>query len=99
MPLVVGRAALVGDGPAVLSGDLTGPGEALVGGGRAAQELLGLRRRELARADRGEPDSGVGHHVTGQPDGGSGRAYRPVPDPAAHFLVGAATARRDRDPD
>src|SRR6266487_1980776 len=99
MPLVVGRATLIGDGAAVLGGDLTGPGEALVGGGRAAQELLGLRRRELARADRGEPDPGIGHHVAGQPDGDPGRAHRPVPDPAAHLLVGAAAARRDRDPD
>src|SRR6266550_2026267 len=30
MPLVVGRAALIGDGAAVPGGDLTGPGEALV---------------------------------------------------------------------
>src|SRR6266516_1059628 len=99
MPLVVGRAALIGDGAAVPGGDLTGPGEGLVSGGRAAQELLGLRRRELARADRGEPDPGIGHHIAGQPDGGPGRAHRPVPDPAAHLLVGAAAAQRDRDPD
>src|SRR5262245_54515716 len=99
MPLVVSRAALVGDGPAVPGGDLAGPGEALVGGGRAAQELLGLRRRELPRADRGEPDPGLGDRVTGQPEGYPGRPDRPVPDPAAHFRVRAAPARRDRDPD
>src|SRR5450755_2867176 len=40
MPLVVGRAALVRAGPAVLGGDLAGPGEARLGGGCAAQEVL-----------------------------------------------------------
>src|SRR5215469_2947959 len=99
VPLVVGRAPLIGDRPAVLGGDLAGPGEALLSGGRAEQELLGLRRGELARADRGEADPGVGDRVAIQPDRGPGRAHRPVPDPAAHLRVGAAAAGLDRDPD
>src|SRR5215471_202891 len=99
VPLVVGRAPLIGDRPAVLGGDLAGPGEALLGGGRAAQELLGLRRGELARADRGEADPGVGDRVAVQPDRGAGRSHRPVPDPAPDLLVGAAATGPDGDPD
>src|SRR6185437_7081542 len=37
--LVLGRAALVGDGAAMLGRDLTGPGVAFLRRGRAAQEL------------------------------------------------------------
>ena len=63
VPLVIRGAPLIGGGPAVLGGDLTGPGEALFGDGRAPQELLGRRRGELARADRGESDPGIGDHA------------------------------------
>src|SRR6185312_1440022 len=60
VPLVVGRAALVGHRVAVLGSDLAGPGEAVLGGRGAAQELLGLGRGEVLGADRGEPDPGLG---------------------------------------
>src|ERR1700689_2895919 len=45
--LVLGWPALVRDGLAVLGRDLAGPGEALGRGGCAAQEFLGLPRREV----------------------------------------------------
>src|SRR5260370_7532015 len=54
MPFVAGRAALVRAGPAVLGGDLAGPHEARLGGRRAPQEVLGLGRREVLRANGGE---------------------------------------------
>ena len=97
MPLVVGRAALVGDGLEVLGGDLTG--RVKLRRWRARRQNSRPRRRELARLTAGEPDPGLG---TASP--ASQRATRPrrplaSPRPAADLLVGAAAARRDRDPD
>src|SRR5580698_931560 len=99
VPLVVGRAALVRVGRAVLGRDLAGPDEARLSGRRAAQELLGLGRGEMLRADGGEADPGIGDAVTVQPDSRPGRAHRPVAYPAPDLLVRAAAAGPDRDPD
>src|SRR5260370_41392482 len=80
MPFVAGGAALVRAGPAVLAGDLAGPHEARLGGRRAPQEVLGLGRREVLRANGGEADACRTDRVTGQPDRRPGRADRPVTD-------------------
>src|SRR5215472_8820910 len=88
VPLVAGRAALIRARPAVLGRDLAGPCETLLGGRRAAQELLGLRGGEVLRADGGQADPGVGDGAAVQPQGGARGTHRPVAHPAPYLLIG-----------
>src|SRR5215469_13294422 len=99
--LVVRGPALVGNGPAVPGGDLPGGREAFLGCRRSAQVLLGLRGGEVLRADRGQPDPGVGDGgaVAFEPDRRAGGADRPVPDPPPDLLIRAPAAGGDRDLD
>ena len=57
MALVVLGSALVGDGVAVLRGDLRGLPEVLLGRGLAAEVILGLGRHEVLGGDRGQADA------------------------------------------
>src|ERR1700722_7881074 len=109
VPLVISRPALVGDRLAVLGGELAGPGEGLLGRGGAAQEILGLPRRKVPGAHRGQANPGVLDgglagglirvRVRVEPERRACRAARPVADLAADLLIGAAAAGRDRDLD
>ncbi len=68
MLLVLGRAALVGDRAAVLGGDSPGLREGVVGRRAAAQELLGLWRREVPGTDCRQADAGrLDCGLAGQP--------------------------------
>ena len=76
MPLVIGRAALIGVRSAVLSRYLARPGKGLVAGWLAAQERLGLGRGEVPGADRGQPDTGIGDNIAVVILGMQGRRVR-----------------------
>src|SRR6185437_3165572 len=97
--LVLGRAALVGDGAAMLGRDLTGPGVAFLRRGHAAQELLGGLGREVLGADGRQADPRLPDPCPVKPDSGACRSDRPVTDPATDLLVRAAAAWFDRDRD
>ena len=49
------------------------------------------------RADRRQPDPGIGDHLAVHPDRGTGRHDRPVSGPSLDLLVGARAVRAQRD--
>src|SRR5215469_15842180 len=86
----------------MLGRDLAGPGEVLLRGGPAAQEVLSVGRREVRGAHRRKPDTCVRDDfasVVAQPERRPGGPDRPVTDPPAHLLVRAPDSGDDRDLD
>jgi hypothetical protein len=98
MPLVLGGAALIVDGRAVLGGESRRGVEQLLRWGLPHQRLLGALRADLA-TDRGERDPGIVDRPAVHGDRGPGGGNRPVADPPLDLLVGAARAIAEGDAD
>src|ERR1700727_3907279 len=100
MPLVLGRAALVGDRRGLVFGGDRGSGSDRLGRRWTTEQRCLRARAADAGADGSEADPGVGDHAARvERERGAGGDDRPITSTAVDLLVGAACPGGGPGPD